>query len=209
VNAEPPAQKDRRVTHGKKAIRELTPSDDGAAPGAAVPPGTGIPARRSLREVDRWYREQHPEGRERVADTGRAMSRENVELVRRVCEANDRGDLTAVFAAYDPEIEWHVLGLASAELGFDPVYVGHDGVRTFWRLWLSAWETTSFEYDEFIDAGEHVVVVQTQRNRGRTSGIELEWNSYAQVWTMQDAKVVRVEFFPTRGEALEAVRLRD
>jgi ketosteroid isomerase-like protein len=137
------------------------------------------------------------------------MSRENVELVRRVCEANDRGDLTAVFAAYDPEIEWHVLGLASAELGFDPVYVGHDGVRTFWRLWLSAWETTSFEYDEFIDAGEHVVVVQTQRNRGRTSGIELEWNSYAQVWTMQDAKVVRVEFSPTRGEALEAVRLRD
>ena len=136
------------------------------------------------------------------------MSRKNVELVRRVCEANDRGDLTAVFASYDPEIELHVLGLASAELGFDPVYVGHDGVRTFWRLWLSAWETTSFEYHEFIDAGEHVVVVQSQRNRGRTSGIELEWN-FAQVWTIQDAKVVRVEFFPTRGEALEAVGLRD
>lgn len=83
------------------------------------------------------------------------------------------------------------------------------GVRTFWRLWLSAWETTSFEYDEFIDTGEHVVVVQTQRNRGRTSGIELEWNSYTQVWTIQDSKVVRVEFFPTRGEALEAVGLRE
>jgi hypothetical protein len=97
----------------------------------------------------------------------------------------------------------HVLGVA--ELGFDPVYVGHDGVRTFWRLWLSAWETTTFEYDEFIDAGEHVVVVQSQRMRARTSGIEVEWNSYAQVWTIQDAKVVRMEFFPTRGEALEAV----
>jgi ketosteroid isomerase-like protein len=119
----------------------------------------------------------------------------------------NRGDFTAVFAAYDPEIEWHVLGVA--ELGFDPVYVGHDGVRTFWRLWLSAWETTSFEYDEFIDAGEHVVVVQSQRMRGRTSGIELEWNSYAQVWTIQDAKVVRMEFFPTRGGALEAVGLSE
>jgi ketosteroid isomerase-like protein len=41
--------------------------------------------------------------------------------------------------------------------------------------------------------------------RGRTSGIELEWNFYAQVWTIRDAKVVRMEFFPTRGEALEAV----
>jgi uncharacterized protein len=136
------------------------------------------------------------------------MSQENVDLVRRVYEADDRGDLTAVFAAYDPEIEWHVPGLASPELGFDPVYVGHDGVRTFWRLWLSAWETTTFDYHEFIDAGEHVVVVQSQRNRGRTSGIELEWN-FAQVWTIQDAKVVRVEFFPTRGEALEAVGLSE
>ena len=135
------------------------------------------------------------------------MSQENVELVRRVYEAHNRGDFTAVFAAYGPEIEWHVLGVA--EFGFDPVYVGHDGVRTFWRLWLSAWETTSFEYDEFIDAGEHVVVVQSQRMRGRTSGIELEWNSYAQVWTIQHAKVIRVEFFPTRGEALEAVGARD
>ena len=78
------------------------------------------------------------------------MSQENVELVRRVYEAHDRGDFTAVFAAYDPEIEWHVLRVA--EFGFDPVYVGHDGVRTFWRTWLSAWETTSFEYDEFVDA---------------------------------------------------------
>jgi ketosteroid isomerase-like protein len=137
------------------------------------------------------------------------MSQENVEVVRGVYEAYDRGDVTAVFAAYDPEIEWHVLGLTSAEVGFDPVYVGHDGVRNFWRLWLSAWETTSFEYHEFIDAGEYVVVVQSQRNRGRTSGIELEWNFYAQVWTIQHAKVVRVEFFPTRTEALEAVGLSE
>lgn len=136
------------------------------------------------------------------------MSQENVDLVRSVYEAYDRGDSTAVFAAYDPDIEWHVRGLASAELGFDPVYVGHDGVRAFWRLWLSAWETTSFEYDEFIDAGEHVVVVQSQRNRGRTSGIELEWNSYAQVWTIREAKVMRVEFLRTRAEALAAVGQR-
>ena len=107
------------------------------------------------------------------------MSQENVDLVRRVYEAHGRGDFTAVFAAYDPEIEWHVLRVA--ELGFDPVYVGHDGVR----------------------------VVQSQRMRARTSGIEVEWNSYTQVWTIQDAKVVRMEFFPTRDEALEAVGLRE
>jgi hypothetical protein len=76
------------------------------------------------------------------------MSQENVELVRSFTRRTS--------AAISP-------GVTSAELGFDPVYVGHDGVRTFWRQWLSAWETTSFEYDEFIDAGEHAVLVQSQR----------------------------------------------
>jgi len=35
------------------------------------------------------------------------MSRENVEIVRRLYDAIDRGDTTAVLGLYDPEIEWH------------------------------------------------------------------------------------------------------
>jgi hypothetical protein len=96
-----------------------------------------------------------------------------------------------------------------AELGFDPVYVGHDGVRTFWRLWLSAWETTSFEYDEFIDAGEHVVVVQSQRMRRADerdrAGVELLRPGLDDPGRQGRACGV----LPTRGEALEAVGLRE
>jgi ketosteroid isomerase-like protein len=90
----------------------------------------------------------------------------------------------------------------------EPVYHGHEGVRAFWRRWFAAWETASFEYEEFIDAGDSVVAILSQRMRGRTSGVELEWNSYAQIWTVQDGQIVRVEFFPTRSEALEAVGLQ-
>lgn len=136
------------------------------------------------------------------------MSQENVELVRRVYGAWGRREMDAVFAALDPEIEWHVAGLASAQLDFDPLYSGHDGVRSFFREWLSAWETPSFQYEDFIDAGEQVVVVLSQRMRGRTSGIEAELNSYAQVVTVREGKFVRAEFFTTRAEALEAVGLR-
>jgi hypothetical protein len=39
-----------------------------------------------------------------------ARSRENVELVRGVIEAHQRGISRRVFAAYDPEIEWHISG---------------------------------------------------------------------------------------------------
>ncbi|MDQ3730130.1 MAG: nuclear transport factor 2 family protein [Actinomycetota bacterium] len=135
------------------------------------------------------------------------MSRENVEIVRGVIEAHDRGDFDAVFDVYDPAIEWHIGALPFTGSDFKPVYYGHEGVRSFWRTWLAAWETASFEYEEFHDAGHHVLTILSQRIRGRTSGVELEWRSYGQVWTISDAKIVRVEFFLARAEAFEAVGL--
>jgi ketosteroid isomerase-like protein len=126
-----------------------------------------------------------------------------------VIEAHDRGDFATVFAAYDPEIEWSIARVMAPAADLEPVYHGHEGVRAFWRGWFAAWETVSFEYEEFIDAGDRVVTVLSQRMRGRTSGAEVEWNSYAQIWTVRDGKIVRVEFFPTRGEALDAVGLRE
>ena len=138
------------------------------------------------------------------------MSQENVELVRSVIDAHERGDFATVFAAYDPEIEWRTGGgLTAPWSDFEPVYHGHEGVRNFWRTWFAAWERVDFEYEEFIDAGDRVVTILSQRMRGRTSGIELEWSSYAQVWTFRNDKVVRVEFFPNRLEALEAAGLSD
>ena len=136
------------------------------------------------------------------------MSRENVEVVRAIIDAHDRGDFDTVFAAYDPAIEWRP-GRAMAVSDLEPVYHGHDGIRAFWRQWFAAWETVRFEYEEFIDAGDSVVSILSQRTRGRTSGVELEWRSYGQVWTLANEKVVRVEFFPTRDQALEAVGLRE
>jgi ketosteroid isomerase-like protein len=136
------------------------------------------------------------------------MSQENVGLVRRVIEAHDRQDFATVFSAYDPGIEWHVGdGFAPWASDFEPVYRGHEGVRTFWRQWFAAWGTVEFDYEEFIDAGSSVVTILSQRMVGRASGVELEWTSYAQVWTIEGDKIVQVAFFPTRDAALEAVAL--
>ena len=136
------------------------------------------------------------------------MSQENVEIVRGIIDAHERGDFDAVFAKYDPEIEWHLSPVFARASDFDPVYYGHEGVRAFWRQWFSAWQRADFEYEEFIDAGDSVVTILTQRVRGRTSGIELEWNSYGQVWTVRNGQIVHVKFFQTREEALEAAGLR-
>ena len=71
------------------------------------------------------------------------------------------------------------------------MYVGHDGVRDFWRLWLSAWETTSFEYHEFIDAGEHVVVVGRFSGRAR-SGATLD-APFVHVHRLRNGKTVHFQ----------------
>jgi ketosteroid isomerase-like protein len=137
------------------------------------------------------------------------MSEENMEVVRGIIGAHERGNFDAVFAKYDPEIKWHLSPVFARASDFDPVYYGHEGVRAFWRQWFAAWERADFEYEEFIDAGTSVVTILTQRVRGRTSRIELEWTSYGQVWTVRDGKIVRVQFFPTREEALEAAGMSE
>ena len=90
------------------------------------------------------------------------MSKENVEVVRRIVDAHQRGDFASVFAAYDPAIEWHTGSVGAQWSGdsraaqwsdFEPVYHGHEGVRTFWRTWFAAWETVDFQYEEFIRRG--------------------------------------------------------
>ena len=124
--------------------------------------------------------------------------------MRRLIKVYEQGDLDTVSAHYDPEIEWHVARVTAGMADFEPVYVGHEGVRAFFREWFSAWEVVTFDYEEFMDAGDQVVVVLNQRMRGRASGVELEWRSYAQLWTIKDGRAVRSEYFPSAEEALQA-----
>jgi ketosteroid isomerase-like protein len=65
-----------------------------------------------------------------------------------------------------------------------------------------------YDYDELIDAGERVISVVTRHGRGRASGAEVDW-PLALVWTIRKGKVIRVVWFPTRAEALEAAGLRE
>jgi ketosteroid isomerase-like protein len=69
------------------------------------------------------------------------MSKENLEIVRRLMEAWERRDMEAVFALYDPAIVWDNSTLPAPNAG---VYHGHEGVRQFFREWLEAFETQSF-----------------------------------------------------------------
>jgi ketosteroid isomerase-like protein len=136
------------------------------------------------------------------------MSQENVEVVRGVFEAAARRDTEAVLAAYGPEVEYDFSGGPLGSLVGDTVYRGHEGIRNWVRDRYEAWETIEDEYQELIDAGECVVSFVITRARGRSSGAETELRHYG-VWTLRDGRIIRVAWFYSRGDALEAAGLSE
>jgi ketosteroid isomerase-like protein len=129
------------------------------------------------------------------------MSQENVEIVRRafayeVYGVGDRAEAEAIFdpnVVMNPTNEW-------------PSY-GFDAMRSDMERWASAFDELEVTAEEFIDAGDRVLVTAYHRGRGRGSGVEVDTRFY-ELYTLRDGKVVRVDEFTDRPEALEAAGLR-
>jgi ketosteroid isomerase-like protein len=136
------------------------------------------------------------------------VSDANVALVRNLFEAFQRRDHESAFEFYDPDIEWDTSRQVDITPDIAAVYHGHEGVRTYWRLWLSAWKDLQFELEDVRDAGDEVVaLIRNQRQWGRSSGIETHIPPYGLVFTFRDGMVVRWRGYPDQESALEAVGL--
>ena len=123
-----------------------------------------------------------------------------MEVVRRIWDAYSRGDFDQIRALSDPD-----LTMITVEEG--PLY-GIEEVRRNHERWWEAWESPETTVEEVIGVGDRVFVMARFRGRGRASGAEVEGRHF-EVYTMRDRKVVRVEEFSERGEALEAAGLRE
>jgi ketosteroid isomerase-like protein len=64
------------------------------------------------------------------------------------------------------------------------------------------------EAEDYLDAGERVLVILTQRGRSKGTGIPVEMR-FAQVWTLRDGLGIRMEMYASVEEALESVGLRE
>jgi len=133
------------------------------------------------------------------------MSQENVEIVRALFEAWERGGLDAAAEFLDPRIDWRAAEDAPDDAG--PIS-GVDAMRAYAHDWLDDFDELSFEPEELIDAGEQVVAVQRISGRAKASGIETELR-YAVVYTVRDGKIVRGREYWERAQPLEAVGLRE
>ncbi|MGH2965348.1 MAG: nuclear transport factor 2 family protein [Solirubrobacterales bacterium] len=136
------------------------------------------------------------------------MSPANVEIVRTLAEGFQRRQHEEAFELYDPEIEWDSSRLKDTIPDIAGVYHGHEGVRDYWRNWLSAWSDLEFEIQDVLDAdGDVVLLIRNQRQWGRHSGIVTETAPYGIVFTFRHGKVIRWCSYPDQASALEAARL--
>ena len=134
------------------------------------------------------------------------MSEENLDVVRRIYDAAARRDDVIPFEVYAEDIIWDISNSRRALLAMKPVYHGHDGVRQYWRENLSAFGAIDFEVEELIDAGDQVLAVIREREVGRASGVPVETTHLA-VYTLRGSKVIQMQVFDDRQQALEAAGL--
>jgi ketosteroid isomerase-like protein len=133
------------------------------------------------------------------------MSEENVEVVRGMNGAFNRGDYAAALSALADDVEWHAP--SGVSIG-EEVYRGRDAVQRGFALWLGAWETYGFETTEILDHGDHVLVIGTQMGRGRGSGVEVSLPTF-NLFTLRNGKVIRMRSFDDRAAALEAAGISE
>src|SRR5436309_6218456 len=127
------------------------------------------------------------------------MSAENVAAIERLYQEFSAGEAERAFAAYDPDIEWDATRAPwLLELGFDPVYHGHDGVRAAMSGYFEAWDSIEFEAHEIVDAGDQVLAFVRATARGRSSGVEVTYE-HPQLWTFRDGLIVRMRVYADRG----------
>jgi len=132
------------------------------------------------------------------------MSQENVDLARRMTEAFLSGNGDGALALMHPDVVFEATARPDGR-----VWQGRNAVRRAVAEWIGSWDAYSLEIRDYVDApGDRVVVLWTERGRGKGSGIPLEHHG-GNVVTIRDGEIVRIAIYTSTDKALEAVGLRE
>lgn len=121
----------------------------------------------------------------------------NVDTARSAYEAFGRGDLEAVKELLAEDSVW----VTSDELPLGGETHGREEIIESFAQIPNYWSSFSVEPEEFIDAGDYVVVRGTQRLGNEQGSAEAP---FAHLMKFEDGKVARGEFF---GDSAKAAKL--
>jgi ketosteroid isomerase-like protein len=126
------------------------------------------------------------------------VSQENVDLVGRIYEGWSRGDFSVGTDLMAPEFEWHQHAEAVEPGSHRGPAIGGALGKLF-----EVYDDFRIEPEEYVDAGDRVVVVARAQAVGRGSGLALD-QRFAFVWTVSGGRLADLTVFADRREALEA-----
>ena len=132
------------------------------------------------------------------------MSRQNVEVVRRIYALLDQGDAAAAWDLVPPDFVFDF----SRRLINPETFHSREEARAFYLREQENWaDGTWWEPEQLIDAGDEVLAFIRTGGRGKASGVAVEarvWN----LWTFRDGQPVGLTYFgDDRAAAFEAAGL--
>ena len=133
------------------------------------------------------------------------MSQENVEIVRRFADCWERRDWDGMAELADPKVEAHGT-VGGVEEG--RVRRGVSEIRRDYESVEETWDEHRIEIEKLVDAGDRVVILQREYQRGRSSGAEVVIDA-AVIVDLRNGRIVRVQGYMDRAEALEAAGLSE
>ena len=137
-------------------------------------------------------------------DTVQAMSKENVEVVRRSYEALLQGDWDQVAQLHDPDVELHgtVGGPSegSVRRGVQQI------TQAFEQKDAEASDDTRVVMERFIDAGDRVLMLLDDFGPGEGSDVEADM---AVVYELRNGRVIRIQGYMDRASAFKAAGLSE
>ena len=122
----------------------------------------------------------------------------NVDTARSAYEAFGRGDLETLKEMLAEDGTW----LTSDELPLGGETHGRDTIIGNFAQIPDYWSSFSVEPEEFIDAGDWVVVRGTQRAASDGEGFEAP---FAHLMKFADGKIVRGEFYADSAKAAKVL----
>jgi ketosteroid isomerase-like protein len=148
----------------------------------------------------------HAQALEALGLAEQARSQENVDAMREGIERFNRGgeDDAVLDDLYDADAAFH----SRADEPDTGVYRGREAIRGMMRMWRDTFEDFQFRVDEYIDAGDTLILPGWVTVRARGSSAEVR-QQYTWLVEMRDGRVLDVREYHTKEEALKAVGLAE
>ena len=125
---------------------------------------------------------------------------EDVERLRGAYEAFNEGGVEAILERLAPKFRVRDRQTAPDR----ETRYGTEGIKQLFDSYMEAFDALRLEPEEFVDAGDQILVSLRQRVRGKGSGAEIT-GRIAHVWTVRDGAVLQLRIFKDKEAAVEAL----